>query len=388
MTTTTFSIPARRVFGAIFVFLAFFITVIPAAASANAEVVLDESYYTNAYGYTDQDSFLGRGINLGNVFEAPKSVRYPLGEGEWSGGHQITQTDLHRIRSMGFKNVRIPARWSDHALKEAPYTIDPAFLSRVRDVVDQAMKEGFIVVLNTHHYNEMMYDPRSALDAHRARLNGIWTQLCSAFPVSEYPADKLVFELLNEPHSSVNYDDWNEMIHELVEIIWTDNAALQNGRKIMIGTANWGGVPGLKKLELPKACTRDTTIITVHYYEPFKFTHQGAEWSDGAKAWIGTTWTGSRSEQAPLVRLLDSIVEWNTEGFEVYVGEFGAYSKHIKPEYQKAWTAFIAREAEKRQMSWAYWEYFSGFGAWDPKIQQWRPHVIDALIPIADQPPR
>jgi endoglucanase len=29
-----------------------------------------------------------------------------------------------------------------------------------------------------------------------------------------------------------------------------------------------------------------------------------------------------------------------------------------------AWTAFVAREAEKRGFSWAYWEFDSGFGAY------------------------
>lgn len=347
-----------------------------------AEVVLDSSYYTNKFDYTDSDSLLGRGINLGNCFEGIKTPEFPLSEGSWSGGHKITLTDLTNIHSKGFKNIRIPARWSDHASKTAPYTIDTAFLTRVKEVVDQAIDTGFIVVLNTHHYNEMMDDPVEKLAGHRERLNGIWNQLCIAFPIAQYPADKLIFELLNEPNGTVGYSDWNSIIAELTTIIWTDNATTQTGRKIMIGTANWGGVPGLYELSLPAACTKDNTIITVHYYEPFHFTHQGADWSDGANAWIGTTWTGSASEQAPLIKLMNSIDAWNTKKFEVYMGEFGAYSKHIEPEYQKAWTAFIAREAEKRKMSWAYWEYFSGFGAWNPDTEAWRPQIINALIPI------
>jgi endoglucanase len=59
-----------------------------------------------------------------------------------------------------------------------------------------------------------------------------------------------------------------------------------------------------------------------------------------------------------LLDLLDSVVAWNlAHGFEIYVGEFGAYSRYVRQEDQKAWTAFVAREAERRGMSWAYWEY-------------------------------
>jgi endoglucanase len=47
------------------------------------------------------------------------------------------------------------------------------------------------------------------------------------------------------------------------------------------------------------------------------------------------------------------------------MGEFGVYSQYSAPQLQKARTAFIAREAEKRNISWTYWEYSSGFGAYD-----------------------
>ena len=178
-----------------------------------AEVVLDSSYYTNKFNYTDSDSLLGRGINLGNCFEGIKTDEFPLSEGSWSGGHKIALTDLERIRSKGFKNIRIPARWSDHASKTDTYTIDETFLTRVKEVVDQAIATGFIVVLNTHHYTEMMSDPAEKLAGHRARLNGIWDQLCDAFPIGEYSANILIFELLNEPNGTVGYSDWNSIIN-------------------------------------------------------------------------------------------------------------------------------------------------------------------------------
>ena len=44
------------------------------------------------------------------------------------------------------------------------------------------------------------------------------------------------------------------------------------------------------KLVLP---ADDRLILTVHYYNPFQFTHQGAEWSAGSRAWLGATWDGS-----------------------------------------------------------------------------------------------
>jgi endoglucanase len=348
---------------------------------ASSDVVLDGSYYTDKYGYDNADTFLGRGINMGNYLEATPD------EGAWSGGRVIQQGDFARIAAAGFKTVRIPVRWSDHAAAGSPYTIDPDFLARVQEVVGWALDEGLLVVLNTHHYNEMMSDPASALGGHEQRLHGIWDQLCDAFDATDYPVDRVVFELLNEPNGTVGYSQWNDIVADLTTLIWTTKG--QADRKIMIGTANWGGPTGLANLALPAAANPANTIITVHYYEPFHFTHQGADWVDGSSAWIGTPWRGTEADQAPLLELLDGVTTWNADPdrqFEIFMGEFGAYGAYAEPEYRKAWTAFIAREAEHREMSWAYWEFDQGFGAYDEAATAWRPELLDALVPAEDRP--
>jgi len=46
-----------------------------------------------------------------------------------------------------------------------------------------------------------------------------------------------------------------------------------------------------------------------------------------------------------------------------------------------AWTSFIAREDERIGFSWSYWEFCSGFGAFDLVAYQWREELLNALIP-------
>lgn len=347
------------------------------------EVVLDESYYTNKYGYAETDSFLGRGLNMGNYLEADDD------EGDWTGGRLIQEADFTDIKAAGFKSVRIPIRWSAHTSMTGPgYLVEADFLARVKQVVDWAIAADLIVVINTHHYLELMDDPGD-LATHRARLAAIWDQISDTFPVSSYPADRLVFELLNEPNGAVDYTEWNEIIAQLTGVIWTDNAATQEGRKIMVGTANWGGPTGLTSLALPSACNPGNTIITIHWYEPFRFTHQGADWVDGAADWR-EIWRGTEAEQQPLLDLYESVEDWNAdqaEPFEVFVGEFGVFGRYAGAEYRKAWTAFIAREAEARGWSWGYWEYDQSFGAYDRANTRWRPEIIEALIPVEAEPP-
>src|SRR6476660_3181157 len=61
---------------------------------------------------------LGRGVNFGNALEAPN-------EGEW--GMKLEADFFVKIKAAGFDHVRVPTKWSAHAAKEAPYTIDATF---------------------------------------------------------------------------------------------------------------------------------------------------------------------------------------------------------------------------------------------------------------------
>ncbi|MCI0641105.1 MAG: hypothetical protein L0Y72_10555 [Gemmataceae bacterium] len=65
---------------------------------------------------------LGRDINLGNALEAPK-------EGAW--GVTLQAEYFKVIKAAGFATVGLPARWSSHAQKSAPFAIDEDFFHRV-----------------------------------------------------------------------------------------------------------------------------------------------------------------------------------------------------------------------------------------------------------------
>ncbi|MGB4006799.1 MAG: cellulase family glycosylhydrolase, partial [Halanaerobiales bacterium] len=78
---------------------------------------------------------------------------------------------------------------------------------------------------------------------------------------------------------------------------------------------------------------------------------------------------------------LDRAVKWAQENKRpLYLGEFGAYER-ADLESRIRWTNFVAREAEKRNIPWAYWEFNSGFGIYDPVKDQWRDELLQALIP-------
>lgn len=303
---------------------------------------------------------LDKGINLGNALEAPS-------EGEW--GMVIEEEYIELIRQAGFDAVRIPIRWNAHAKSTKPYTIDPDFFERVDEVVGWAMDRDLLVMINLHHYNALMEKP----EEHRERFISLWKQIGNHY--KEYP-NTLLFEVLNEPHNNLGSDRWNIYLKDAMEAIRLTNP----NRTLVIGTAPWGGTGGLEDLSLP--AEDRNLIVTVHNYNPFQFTHQGAEWVDGeSEEWIGTTWTGTEEQKAELNEELDRVEKWAEEHDRpIHLGEFGAYSA-APQESREIWTDYMRRSAEKRGFSWAYWEFGAGFGIYDRDNNEWRAGLLEALIP-------
>jgi len=305
---------------------------------------------------------LGRAINLGNALEAAQ-------EGAW--GVTLREEYFQLIRDGGFDGVRIPIKWSAHAASTAPYTIDPTFLARIDWAVNNALSRGLIAIIDFHHYDEIMDSPGRQ---HQERFVAIWSQIAEHY--KDYP-DELLFELLNEPHGQLTSEVWNGLIAQTVAIIRQTNPQ----RNIIVGAVGWNSRSELvKTLSLPAA---DRHIIaTFHHYSPFEFTHQGAEWVDGSDAWLGTTWLGTEQQKAEITAGFDSAYKWSLANDRpVFMGEFGAYSK-ADMQSRLLWTAFCAREAEQRRFSWGYWEFCSGFGAYDDKKGKWNA-LHRALVPDA-----
>lgn len=304
---------------------------------------------------------LGRGINMGNMLEAPA-------EGEW--GVTLDEREFARIAGKGFDSVRIPIRWSARGRLggSPPYAIDPVFLQRVEKAVTAALDAKLAVVINFHHYDELIADPEGQHD----RFLAAWRQVSAHF--QSYP-DSLVFEVLNEPNGKLTASRWNVLLAEALAVIRATNPS----RAVVIGTAEWGGVGALTSLALP--ANDRNLILTVHYYSPFRFTHQGASWA-GAQAqdWLGTTWDGTYAEKLAVRMDLQAVKDYaDAAGIPVYIGEFGAFSTADMASRAR-WTAYCACLFEDMGFSWSYWEYCGGFGAFDPEAKAWRQPLVEALL--------
>ncbi|WP_281901412.1 glycoside hydrolase family 5 protein [Phytohabitans aurantiacus] len=302
---------------------------------------------------------LGRGINFGNALDA------------YSDPLRLTEAHFDAVRAAGIDTVRLPVRWSAHAAAEAPYTIDGGFLARADWAVGRAMERGLNVVLNVHHYDELNADP----DGHTARFLGLWKQIASRYAAQP---NRLYLELLNEPHGALDPPRWNELLAQALAVVRETNP----DRAVIVGTARANDIDALPELRLPDD---DRLIVTVHYYAPFAFTHQGATWIPDTERWLGTTW-GTESDRKAVADDLETAARWTaSHNRPLFLGEFGAYSKADMPSRLR-WVEFVREQAERLGMSWAHWDFATDFGAYDPEHDAWRAPLLRALVGPASPP--
>jgi endoglucanase len=218
-----------------------------------------------------------------------------------------------------------------------------------------------------HHHEALYENP----DAQKERFLAQWKQISAFF--KDYP-DSLLFELMNEPHGNLTPEKWNEFYPEALDTIRKDNP----DRIVLIGTPEYGGLSGLPYLELPDD---ENIILTVHYYNPFQFTHQGASWvGSNADEWLGTGWLDTETERDVMRQEFAPLKAFEIQhNIPVHIGEFGAYSK-ADMKSRARWTTFLSRYLKELGWSWAYWEFSAGFGIYNPSNKTFYTDLVDALL--------
>lgn len=314
----------------------------------------------------DFNKALGRGINMGNMFEGPT-------EGAWASA--LTAADMRAVARRGFSSVRVPIRWDGkgdnkvksywRVLRTEPYTVDPRFFTRIDSVVSWARQSHLALVINDHHHDSLFANYENEVP----RFLAIWQQIAARY--KDLPDDSVAFEILNEPHDQVTAANWNWLADTALKIIRKDNPT----RPVVIGTAEWGGMGAMPLLDLPDD---SNLILTIHDYNPFTFTHQGASFVDPIIP-VGAMWGGYwdvRQARDDVQRIADFA---KSKDIPVWIGEFGAVPE-ADSQSRRNWAAGKARLYESRGFSWAWWELRSGFGIYDPSDSSWNEPMASALL--------
>lgn len=299
-----------------------------------------------------------RGVNLGNALEAPN-------EGDW--GYRIEPSDIDAIARAGFDGVRLPVRWDAHTEAEPPYRINPALMERVEEIALQLIAKGLKLQLDAHHYEDLIARPREQ----RQRFIAIWRQIAERF--ADAPQDVVTFEPLNEPFGAA----WNgplltEMQAEIVSVIRQSNPR----RAILLGGGDWNTISGLDHWRPPEA---ENIAVTVHYYEPYAFTHQRAEWLEPNAPVYPRAW-GKTEDVARVREHIAHAARWTRErGLALQIGEFGV-NRAVQVDERAAWTQAVRQACEAEGAGWCVWDFAGAFPIYDREAGRFTPMMISALL--------
>lgn len=314
---------------------------------------------------------MGLGWNLGNSLDATGGSG--LGsETSWSNP-KTTQALIDKVKSLGFNTVRVPVSWGKHVSGDN-YTIDSAWLARVKEVVDYCYKNDMYVILNIHHDTKSSasasgagYYPRSsAYSSSEKFVTSVWSQVSEYFKDYDY---HLIFETLNEPRLiGTGYEWWfnkwsipsevkdaidciNKLNQKAVDTI-RDTGSNNKGRLIMCpgydASIDGATVSGFK-LPTDISGNKNRIAVSVHAYSPYNFA-MNVDTSKGA------TSTYSSSIKDELQNLFSTLKSnFRDKGIPVVIGEFGSTDKNNTAERVK-WATDYTALAKKNNIPCVLWD--------------------------------
>ena len=312
---------------------------------------------------------MGLGWNLGNSLDATGGSGLDT-ETSWSNP-KTTQALIDKAKSLGFNTVRVPVSWGKHVSGDN-YTIDSAWLARVKEVVDYCYKNDMYVILNIHHDTKSSasasgagYYPRSsAYSSSEKFVTSVWSQAAEYFKDYDY---HLIFETLNEPRLiGTGYEWWfskwnipsevkdaidciNKLNQKAVDTI-RDTGSNNRGRLIMCpgydASIDGATVSGFK-LPTDISGNKNRIAVSVHAYSPYNFAMNVGSGSTSA-------YTSSiKSELRDLFSTLKS--NFRDKGIPVVIGEFGSTDKNNTAERVK-WATDYTALAKKNNIPCVLWD--------------------------------
>lgn len=351
-----------------------------------------------------------KGVNIANYLAYPEGATWPIFTGRIA---RASQHDLNQLAASGITFVRLP-------VEPAPFLNRPPaevalLVDRLATFIRRATTAGLGVLavgfprheLPPWRPEDILRDP--AGDAFKRYQEFL---LMLAEVLGRVPGATVALGLMNEPQPDCFVPggrDWTVTQRHLHRQL----RAAAPGLTLVITPACWAGIDGLPTLDM--AGYDDNTLVDVHFYEPFSFTHQGAAWSLESLKYLGglnfparlTDAAAAREEIARLAVFhhpgdrqaqrrayamgvealaayrrgdfdkstiasrLDKIARWaKRQGIgigRVLIGEFGALRpsnplRAGKNGGRERWIEAVRRSAEANGFGWALWSWNGAFG--------------------------
>ncbi len=346
-----------------------------------AKITIDTDLQKKAKKYLD------KGVSFTNWLEENR---------KFNGTFKFGRNDVKILADNGFKALRLPIDLDKYAINRDEFVADASgktalkinsdTLFMVLDSFVEWTKEYKMSLTIDYHEYDNSYNATSAKnERYQAMMALMWKAVASHYASND--REDIFYELLNEPDMSngkVKADQWTKAAQGIIDSIRT----VDNKHTLLFGDVEWYSIT---KLAGRTPFTDANIIYVIHTYEPFVFTHQGADWGETAKIknipfpydkkkWpeysseLGITsntasWVKSAvlnyyktGNKESILNQIYTAKAWAVKNkVPVIINEFGAYNLRSTAEDRLNYLTAMREICDTLQIPWTHWGYTGGF---------------------------
>lgn len=326
-----------------------------------------------------------KGVNLTKWFE------------QWTPGipnlKLYTKQDFEHLKAMGCDVIRVPVHFENLLEDEKTYKINPIVFDYLDMACDWAEELKMFLIIDNHSFNSGTYPQPSEVEKHLAK---IWPQVIEHY---KNRSDYILFEILNEP--VFKNDKWLPIQKRTLELM----RKLDSRHTIVVTGADWGGLDSMCAIP---PYDDNNLIYSFHFYEPFIFTHQGANWSSKEvenleglcfpydknripelKKGVKGTWVESNirstypkeATEAGMRSRLKKVIDFsNKNHVAVWCGEMGVYNL-VSPVQDRAdWYNMVGGILLEEGIPFTVWGFNGGFGLFKKGTAEHYPEDLEPAV--------
>ena len=282
----------------------------------------------------------------------------------------IKPADLELLKKLGFKSIRLPVAFKYFQSKHIPD-------EQVLDCIDKAWKlcrtYGFKMIID-YHYGDLADNNYQTATA---EIINTWAMIAKKYRNTD--ENSLFFELYNEP-PPISPQVWKDAAYNIVTAI----RSIDKQRTLLVGASNYNSIYELSRFVRLKD---ENIIYTFHFYEPFFFTHQGADWVGNQMATTGVPFPYSVEKFPPLNQKakgtwgetnyykykidgnersvqdkLQIVKNWgNKYTVPLLCGEYGSYDKYADEQSRCNYIKAVKKSLKQLNMPGILWDYNTNF---------------------------
>lgn len=315
-----------------------------------------------------KDKGFYKGVNLGGWFSQCDYSEERL-------NNFITEADFKIISSWKLDHVRIPVDYNIFENDDGTYKNDG--FERIDRAFELCAKYGLKAVLDLHKTAGFSFDDYGENESGffdsedlQERFYRLWEKF--AIRYGNRP-DSIAFELLNEVTDKEYIEKWNRIAETCIKRI----RVYAPDTIILVGSYWNNSAEAVKDLEKPYD---NKVVYNFHSYDPLKFTHQGAYWTDMIDPNERIAFEESGVTEEYFEKFFAEAIETaKKNGTALYCGEYGVINK-VSPEDTLRWFKCINAVFNKHGIARSAWSYKEmDFGLSDARLDGIRDELLKYL---------